>query len=52
MEAGLSMLMQQLRNNALAIHQTLADEQKSGVNDHDHERLATVYHGPFDFARS
>ncbi|KAK3827414.1 MAG: vesicle transport protein [Benniella sp.] len=31
MEAGLSMLMQQLRNNALAIHQTLADEQKSGL---------------------
>lgn len=31
METGLSMLMQQLRHNAMAIHQTLADEQKSGV---------------------
>jgi hypothetical protein len=32
MEAGLSALMQQLRHNALAIHQTLVDEQKSGVS--------------------
>ncbi|KAF9203267.1 hypothetical protein BGZ49_006610 [Haplosporangium sp. Z 27] len=33
MEAGLSRLMQQLRHNALAIHQTLADEQTSGLLD-------------------
>ncbi|KAF9113703.1 hypothetical protein BGX27_000974 [Mortierella sp. AM989] len=33
MEAGLSMLMQQLRHNAMAIHQTLTDEQKSGLLD-------------------
>jgi hypothetical protein len=32
MEAGLSALMQQLRHNALAIQQTLVDEQKSGVS--------------------
>ncbi|ORZ26456.1 hypothetical protein BCR41DRAFT_348349 [Lobosporangium transversale] len=37
MEAGISRLMQQLRHNALAIHQTLADEQKSGLlDDADH----------------
>ncbi|KAF9288811.1 DNA repair protein rad51c [Mortierella alpina] len=33
MEAGLSMLMQQLRHNAMAIHQTLADEKSSGLLD-------------------
>ncbi|KAF9171343.1 hypothetical protein BGX21_007758 [Mortierella sp. AD011] len=33
MEAGLSILMQQLRHNAMAIQQTLADEQKSGLLD-------------------
>lgn len=36
MEAGLSMLMKQLRHNAMAIHQTLENEQKSGImNDAD-----------------
>ncbi|KAG0248988.1 hypothetical protein BG011_009682 [Mortierella polycephala] len=36
METGLSMLMQQLRHNAMAIHQTLTDEQNSGLlNDAD-----------------
>ncbi|KAF9183215.1 hypothetical protein BGZ51_004176 [Haplosporangium sp. Z 767] len=33
MEAGLSMLMQQLRHNAMAIQQTLTDEQNSGLLD-------------------
>ncbi|KAG9321617.1 hypothetical protein KVV02_006721 [Mortierella alpina] len=33
MEAGLSILMQQLRHNAMAIHQTLADEKSSGLLD-------------------
>ncbi|KAG0305479.1 hypothetical protein BGZ98_004067 [Dissophora globulifera] len=33
MEAGLSMLMQQLRHNAMAIQQTLVDEKASGLLD-------------------
>ncbi|KAF9975637.1 SNAP receptor use1 [Actinomortierella ambigua] len=33
MEAGLSILMQQLRHNALAINQTLMDERNSGLLD-------------------
>ncbi|KAI8600290.1 vesicle transport protein [Dissophora ornata] len=33
MEAGLSLLMQQLRHNAMSIQQTLVDEQKSGLLD-------------------
>ncbi|KAF9981572.1 SNAP receptor use1 [Mortierella antarctica] len=33
MEAGLSILMQQLRHNAMAIHQTLVDEKSSGLLD-------------------
>ncbi|OAQ31261.1 hypothetical protein K457DRAFT_124271 [Linnemannia elongata AG-77] len=39
MEAGLSALMQQLRHNALAIQQTLVDEQKSGALDTNISRL-------------
>ncbi|KAG0310623.1 hypothetical protein BGZ97_012439 [Linnemannia gamsii] len=41
MEAGLSALMQQLRHNALAIHQTLVDEQKSGLFDDADQALDT-----------
>jgi multidrug efflux pump subunit AcrA (membrane-fusion protein) len=33
MEQGISRLVQQLRHNALAIQQTLVDEQNSGVGD-------------------
>ncbi|KAI7824651.1 vesicle transport protein [Gamsiella multidivaricata] len=33
MEEGISRLMQQLRHNAMAIQQTLTDEQKSGILD-------------------
>ncbi|KAG0212274.1 hypothetical protein BGX28_006627 [Mortierella sp. GBA30] len=39
MEAGLSILMQQLRHNALAIHQTLVDEQTSGLLDEADQSL-------------
>ncbi|KAG9067680.1 hypothetical protein KI688_011267 [Linnemannia hyalina] len=41
MEAGISALMQQLRHNALAIQQTLVDEQKSGVFDDADQALDT-----------
>ncbi|KAH7034178.1 vesicle transport protein [Linnemannia elongata] len=41
MEAGLSALMQQLRHNALAIQQTLVDEQKSGLFDDANQALDT-----------
>ncbi|KAF9924782.1 hypothetical protein FBU30_005301 [Linnemannia zychae] len=41
MEAGLSALMQQLRHNALAIQQTLVDEQKSGLFDEADQALDT-----------
>ncbi|KAF9904884.1 hypothetical protein EC991_002247 [Linnemannia zychae] len=41
MEAGLSALMQQLRHNALAIQQTLVDEQKSGLFDDADQALDT-----------
>ncbi|KAI1306260.1 hypothetical protein EDD11_004846 [Mortierella claussenii] len=41
MEAGLSVLMQQLRHNAMAIHQTLADERSSGYLDDADQALDT-----------
>ncbi|KAG0288922.1 hypothetical protein BGZ96_007381 [Linnemannia gamsii] len=41
MEAGMSALMQQLRHNALAIQQTLVDEQKSGLFDDADQALDT-----------
>ncbi|KAF8933254.1 hypothetical protein BGZ47_010956 [Haplosporangium gracile] len=41
MEAGLSALMQQIRHNALAIQQTLVDEQQSGLFDDADQALDT-----------